>query len=73
MTAALHESSLHSLPLLARGAAIYVCGDGRHMAPAVEAAFVSLLTQAGHSPEAATALLETWKQEGRYLQDVWAS
>ncbi|HNN98350.1 MAG TPA: NADPH--cytochrome reductase, partial [Pseudomonadota bacterium] len=61
------------LPLLARGAAIYVCGDGRHMAPAVEAAFVSLLTQAGHSPEAATALLETWKQEGRYLQDVWAS
>ncbi len=61
------------LPLLDRGAAIYVCGDARHMAPAVEAAFAQLLTQRGQSSDQAHATLEAWKREGRYLQDVWAS
>lgn len=61
------------LPLLERSASIYVCGDARHMAPAVEAALVQLLTGRGHSPAEATAQLEAWKAQGRYLQDVWAS
>lgn len=61
------------LPLLDRGAAVYICGDARRMAPAVEAAFVKLLESRGLTATDAAAQIEAWKGEGRYLQDVWAS
>lgn len=61
------------LPLLDRGAAIYICGDARHMAPAVEATFVKLLVSRGLTATEAAAQIEAWKSTGRYLQDVWAS
>jgi cytochrome P450/NADPH-cytochrome P450 reductase len=60
--------------LLGQGAYVYICGDARHMAPYVQAAFLRLLQEQGGltAAEAATRL-EELKAEGRYLQDVWAS
>jgi cytochrome P450/NADPH-cytochrome P450 reductase len=47
---------------VAAGAVVYVCGDGKGMAPAVRAAFDSV------EPGCVARLLE----EGRYVEDVWA-
>ena len=62
------------LPLLDRGARIYVCGDAKGMAPDVQGVLADLLAQHQKVSRAdADAMLERWKQDGRYLQDVWAS
>ncbi|MFE3059997.1 hypothetical protein [Nocardia sp. NPDC059239] len=60
--------------LLNQGARIYVCGDGRHMAPGVRDAFRTIYAQrasAGHGPTP-----DEWLQEltiaGRYVEDVYA-
>jgi cytochrome P450/NADPH-cytochrome P450 reductase len=47
---------------IASGAVVYVCGDGKGMAPAVRAAFDTV------EPGCVARLLE----EGRYVEDVWA-
>jgi cytochrome P450 / NADPH-cytochrome P450 reductase len=60
--------------LLGEGASIYVCGDARKMAAEVQHALAQIVAAShGSSPAEADAMLETWKSEGRYLQDVWAS
>ncbi|MBL9004453.1 MAG: cytochrome P450 [Myxococcales bacterium] len=62
------------LALLDQGAAIYVCGDARKMAADVQHMLAQLVAKArGCSLADADAVLEGWKSEGRYLQDVWAS
>jgi cytochrome P450/NADPH-cytochrome P450 reductase len=56
------------------GAAIYVCGDGRFMAPAVRAALIAICQEKqGMSHEAASAWLEALIQSGLYHQDVFGS
>ena len=60
--------------LLRQGAAIYVCGDARKMAADVQQALAQIVAEdRGVTTTEADALLESWKAEGRYLQDVWAS
>ncbi|MFJ6897465.1 bifunctional cytochrome P450/NADPH--P450 reductase [Streptomyces hokutonensis] len=60
--------------LLEAGAEVYVCGDGRHMAPGVREAFRSLYAQ--HTPGADGAAAEEWLRHlmdrGRYVEDVYA-
>ncbi|GGZ14854.1 bifunctional cytochrome P450/NADPH--P450 reductase 2 [Streptomyces inusitatus] len=59
--------------LLAAGAHIRVCGDGRAMAPAVRDAFRAICAaHTGASPEEASAWLSGLMAEGRYVEDVWA-
>jgi cytochrome P450/NADPH-cytochrome P450 reductase len=54
--------------LVANGAYIYICGDGKLMAPAVESSFDHVLKEAG--VEGGVGRL---KKERRYVTDVWAS
>ncbi|MFI2210215.1 cytochrome P450 [Streptomyces sp. NPDC020141] len=59
--------------LLAAGAHVRVCGDGRAMAPAVRDAFRTVYAdRAGATPEAAEDWLAGLMDEGRYVEDVWA-
>lgn len=60
--------------LLQEGAYVFVCGDAKNMAPAVQKTFVTLLsTQGGLSVAQAEETIRTWRSEGRYCEDVWAS
>lgn len=59
--------------LLAQGAHVRVCGDGRHMAPDVQAAFRNLhRRRTGSSEEEAAAWLHNLVVTDRYVEDVWA-
>lgn len=54
------------------GAQIYLCGDGRFMAPAVRDALIAIHQQhAGGDHDAASAWLETLIEQGRFHQDVF--
>jgi cytochrome P450/NADPH-cytochrome P450 reductase len=56
------------------GAPIYVCGDGRYMAPAVRAALIAICQEKqAMTHEAASAWLEALIQSGLYHQDVFGS
>jgi len=59
---------------LADGAHVYVCGDGRRMAPAVRDTFVRIYQDAvGVTAEAAEAWVDRIEREtGRYVSDVFA-
>jgi sulfite reductase alpha subunit-like flavoprotein len=53
---------------------VYVCGDARRMAPDMRAAFEGVACAAGGlDAAAAAAWLVEMRQQGRYLEDVWAS
>jgi cytochrome P450 / NADPH-cytochrome P450 reductase len=57
---------------LRQGAQIYVCGDGRFMAPAVREALIAIhMQQAGTDHEHSSAWLEELIETGRYHQDVF--
>lgn len=59
--------------LLEQGAHVRVCGDGRHMAPDVRAAFCALhRRETGSSEEEADNWLRELMISGRYVEDVWA-
>jgi cytochrome P450 / NADPH-cytochrome P450 reductase len=59
---------------LEEGAPIYVCGDGRFMAPAVRTALIQICqVKQGISHEAASAWLESLIQNGLYHQDVFGN
>jgi cytochrome P450/NADPH-cytochrome P450 reductase len=49
--------------VLDEGATVYVCGDGKNMAPAVRTAFETI-----SSPQKLAEMIA----EGRYVEDVWA-
>ena len=54
------------------GAAIFLCGDGRFMAPAVRDALIRIrMQQAGVEHAQGSAWLETLIEEGRFHQDVF--
>ncbi len=70
----LREKAGELWPLLRDGAAVYVCGDAKRMAPAVHSAFVQILTvHGGLSAQDAEAQLAAWQKSGRYCEDVWAA
>ena len=59
---------------LEEGAPVYVCGDGRFMAPAVRAALIDICQRKqGLGHEAASAWLESLIQNGVYHQDVFGT
>lgn len=61
-------------PLLEAGAHVYVCGDAGAMAPAVAAAFESILRdQGGLSRAKAGARRKEMVEHGKYNEDVWAT
>jgi len=54
-------------------ARVYVCGDGRRMAPAVRDAFVSVYrSHSGAGAEEGAAWLAALIESERYVEDVWA-
>ncbi|MBZ3918109.1 bifunctional cytochrome P450/NADPH--P450 reductase [Streptomyces acidiscabies] len=58
---------------LEAGSRVYVCGDGRRMAPAVREAFMAVYrTHTGADDEEATAWLAALTESGHYVEDVWA-
>jgi len=59
--------------LVRQGAVIYVCGDGRHMAPEVRTCLARIYEQdAGISHAEALHLVETIERErGRFVEDVY--
>lgn len=59
--------------VLEAGGRVYICGDGRRMAPAVREAFMTIyrgFTGAGDAE--ATAWLAALIESGHYVEDVWA-
>ncbi|MEU5085013.1 MULTISPECIES: bifunctional cytochrome P450/NADPH--P450 reductase [Streptomyces] len=59
--------------VLEAGGRVYVCGDGRRMAPAVREAFMAVYRErTGASDEQAVAWLAALVGSGRYVEDVWA-
>ena len=60
--------------LFRRGAHVYVCGDGRRMAPAVREVFIRIYQEAvGATPEMAESWIEAIERDtGRYVADVFA-
>ncbi|MPY55927.1 bifunctional cytochrome P450/NADPH--P450 reductase [Streptomyces spongiae] len=55
------------------GGRVYICGDGRRMAPAVREAFKTIYCdKTGSSYEKATTWLEALVESGHYNEDVWA-
>jgi cytochrome P450 / NADPH-cytochrome P450 reductase len=60
--------------LFRQGAIVYVCGDGRHMAPAVREALVNIYREAADVDEQSA---QVWadameREHGRYVSDVFA-
>ena len=59
-------------PLIEGGAQIYICGDGKRMAPGVRDAFIAMhMAQTGGDRDAASTWLEDMIDGGRYHQDVY--
>ncbi|MEU1805755.1 cytochrome P450 [Streptomyces sp. NPDC019937] len=59
--------------LLRAGARVFVCGDGRRMAPGVREAFQDVYREhTGADDEAAAGWLTAMTESGRYVEDVWA-
>ncbi|MGW2466922.1 bifunctional cytochrome P450/NADPH--P450 reductase [Streptomyces bauhiniae] len=57
---------------LEAGGRVYICGDGRRMAPAVREAFMAVHREhTGSGDEEATAWLAGMVESGRYVEDVW--
>ncbi|MCD9195299.1 bifunctional cytochrome P450/NADPH--P450 reductase [Streptomyces albireticuli] len=58
---------------LEAGGRVYICGDGRRMAPAVREAFKAIYRDnTGASDEEAAAWLTALTESGHYAEDVWA-
>ena len=57
---------------IAAGAQIYLCGDGRYMAPAVRDTLIRIhMQQVGAEHAASSAWLEEMIETGRFHQDVF--
>lgn len=68
----IRENSEELFRWIERGAAIYVCGDARHMANDVNDALIDVLvTEAGLESGAALQKLKALRSEGRYQRDVY--
>ncbi len=57
---------------LQQGAAVYVCGDAKHMAGDVHEALIQVLvSQGGHDRMSAESYLKDMRRAGRYQRDVY--
>ncbi len=69
----LWEERKKVIQLLELNAQIYVCGDGKRMAPAVRETLERIYQDASQrEPEEARAWLEEMERNGRYVADVFA-
>ncbi|MCM3147614.1 bifunctional cytochrome P450/NADPH--P450 reductase [Bacillus pumilus] len=69
----LKENGDMLIKLLDQGAYLYVCGDGKVMAPDVEATLIDLYQHEKQcSKEAAENWLTTLANNNRYVKDVWS-
>ncbi len=60
--------------MIQNGAVIYICGEGSHMAPAVQQAFQDIYQeQTAKGQAAADQWMAEMQVQNRYLVDVWAS
>ncbi|MDO0916651.1 cytochrome P450 [Streptomyces sp. DT2A-34] len=58
---------------LEAGGRVFICGDGRRMAPAVREAFMGVYREhTGAGDEEAASWLTTLTESGTYVEDVWA-
>ncbi len=58
---------------LEAGGHVYICGDGRRMAPAVREAVMAIYrTYTGAGDDEADGWLNALIESGRYAEDVWA-
>jgi cytochrome P450 / NADPH-cytochrome P450 reductase len=58
---------------LEAGGRVYICGDGRRMAPAVREAFMAIYrTYTGAGDDEASAWLNALIESGTHVEDVWA-
>ena len=58
--------------ILERGAHVFVCGDGMHMAADVQAAIKGILQKHGDMDgQEADDVLRDMAAEKRYMKDVW--
>lgn len=59
--------------VLEAGGRVYICGDGRRMAPAVRDAFMAIYRKhTGAGGDEAGAWLNALIESGQYVEDVWA-
>ncbi|MGV9356011.1 bifunctional cytochrome P450/NADPH--P450 reductase [Streptomyces misionensis] len=59
--------------VLEAGGKVYICGDGRRMAPAVREAFMAIYRERTGADEGeAAGWLIGFVESGRYVEDVWA-
>lgn len=69
----LEQDDVYLVDLLDNRGRLYVCGDGTHMAPDVEATVLRIYQRVrGADPAEAQAWLEQLQAEGRYAKDVWS-
>jgi cytochrome P450/NADPH-cytochrome P450 reductase len=62
-----------ALALYRQGASVYVCGDGRRMAPAVRQTWRAIFAEMlGGDEERAASLLAEADRDQRYLEDIFA-
>ena len=68
----IREHAVELYAWLQRGAAIYVCGDAKHMAPDVHEALIDVIAEQGElDRDAAEQQLKALRQAGRYQRDVY--
>ncbi len=60
------------LSLVDDGAFVFLCGDGRRMAPAARATLARILDRAGGGADSGRQRLGSLEQEGRYVADLFA-
>lgn len=58
--------------LIEQGAYVFLCGDGRRMAPAARAVLARILTPAGAGEDDGRRRLGVLEQQGRYVADLFA-
>lgn len=70
----LNEQSAHMIDILdLQGGYLYICGDGKRMAPEVEDVFHNAyMSKHGVGEEEASKWLQQLQDEGRYAKDVWS-
>ena len=60
--------------VIAANGNIYICGDAKNMARAVEEALINVMvSEGGLTPDAAEEKLNKMEKNQRYLKDVWTS
>lgn len=69
----LAASSEEVWALIQAGATIYVCGDGRYMAPAVRETLIAIHDEQSKEKANGELWLDELIQAGRFVEDVWAS